>query len=332
MVTTTSGRLAISRHRRISSDGSYGLDTTVAVEINGTSQRVRLCGARRGLPPVLIVQAGPGLPLLNECTKFQQRLQLEQDFSVAYWEQRGCGPASLRDARDVSLETQIDDCRAMVRWLAEETRQPVVVLGISLGATIALQAVAREASAVKALVAVSIDTDTATSDAAAHAFLQAASTQPDQRRIATRLEKLGPPPYTTPGPLQSRARMLTDLGGMEHGRRFGELARSLLLSLIRTYGVLGAAATLRNMNAIQRRLLPDLVTLNLFAQWPRSAIPVHYIFGDRDPLNPGSIVERVSEVITDQDTVVTVPDAGHMAHFDQPATVRSIVAQASSRP
>jgi pimeloyl-ACP methyl ester carboxylesterase len=185
---------------------------------------------------------------------------------------------------------------------------------------------------VKALVAVSIDTDTAASDAAAHAFLQAASAQPDKRRIATRLEELGPPPYTTPAPLQSRARMLTDLGGIEHGKRFGELARSLLYSLLRTYGLFGTATALRNMNAIQRKLLPDLVTLNLFAQWPRPAIPVHYVFGGRDPLNPRSIVERVSETITDRDTVVTLPDAGHMAHFDEPGTVRSIIAQAAFRP
>jgi pimeloyl-ACP methyl ester carboxylesterase len=308
--------------------GAYGLDTTEAPEINGTRQRVRLCAARGGLPPVLIVQAGPGFPLLHEAAKFQQRLQLEQSFTVAYWDQRGCGSAPLQEARSVSLETQVDDLCAVIRWLAERTWQQVLVLGISLGATIALQAAAREARQIKALVSVSIDTDTTASDSAASAFLEKARTR-GGRRTARLIEKLGAPPYTAPAPLQLRARLLTELGGIEHGKRFGELLRGLLVGLIDTYGWLGAVAALRNMNAIQRSMLPELASLNLFENWPRPAVPVHYLFGGDDPLTPESLVQRLSSVIAPGDTVVTLPNAGHMVHFDQPAIVRSVIAQAA---
>jgi pimeloyl-ACP methyl ester carboxylesterase len=280
----------------------------------------------------LIVQAGPGLPLLNEVAKFRQRLNLEQSFSVAYWDQRGCGSAALRDTQDLSLDTQVNDLCAVVRWLAEETRQQCVVLGISIGATIALQAAVREARTIKALVAVSIDTDTPASDAAAFSFLQQMSAQSDKRRLVRLIKKLGPPPYTTPRPFQLRTRLLRDLGGIERGKRFVELLSSLLYNLIRTYGWFGTVAALRNMNAIQQRLLPELARLNLFANWPRPATPVHYIFGGHDPLVTSSMVKKVSSVITNQDTVVTLPGAGHMAHFDEPDIVRSIIAQAHSIP
>lgn len=328
METTACGRLAICRHR----SKSQRDDATFTLEINGTKQRVRLCGARSGLPPVLIVQAGPGLPLLNEAAKFQQRLRLEQSFAVAYWDQRGCGPAPLQDAQDVSLAAQIKDLCAIVRWLAEETRQQVVVLGISLGATTALQAATRETGSIKTIVAVSIDTDTSASDTAAFSFLQDVSTRPDKQRMVRLMKKLGPPPYTTPTPFQLRARLLADLGGIEHGKLFRELLRSLLYSLIRTYGWLGTVAALRNMNVIQRKLLPELAKLNLFADWPRPTMPVHYIFGGNDPLVPCSLVQRISGVIANSDTVVTLPDAGHMVHFDEPDTVRSIIVQAHSAP
>jgi pimeloyl-ACP methyl ester carboxylesterase len=308
----------------------FGLDTTRTLEINGTRQRVRLCGSHGGLPPLLIVQAGPGLPLLNEAAKFQQRLHLEQDFSVAYWDQRGCGQAPFKDTQDVSLETQIGDLCAIVHWLSDETRQRVLVMGISLGATMALHAAARDVSRMKAIVAVSIDTDTSTSDAAVFSFLQQLSTRPDNRRIARLLRKLGPPPYLAPRPLQLRARLLTDMGGIEHGKRFSELLRGLLYGLIRTYGLVGTVTTFRNMNAIQRRMLPELADLNLFADWPRPALPIHYIFGGADLLLTSSMVQRISGVITNGDTVVTLPDAGHMVHFDEPAVVRSIIIQAHS--
>ena len=109
---------------------------------------------------------------------------------------------------------------------------------------------------------------------------------------------------------------------------FGELLRSLLYSLIHTYGWFGTAASLRNMNAIQRRLLPELARLNLFANWPWPAIPVHYIFGGSDPLVPQSLVQKVATVAAHEDTVVVVPNSGHMVHFDEPTIVRTIIVKA----
>lgn len=332
MTTSVCGRLSICKHRGKSQRRFHLLDKTLTLDVNGTKQRVRLCGAREGLPPVLIVQAGPGFPLLNEVAKFQQRLDLEQDFTVAYWEQRGCGPAALHDVHDLSLETQIDDLGAVVRWLAQETQQQVVVLGISLGATLALQAASRDAGSIKAIVAVSLDSDTSSSDSAVHAFLQQIGAHSNQPRVRRLIKKLGAPPYTEPAPFQLRARLLTELGGIEHGKRFGELLRSMLYSLIRSYGWVGTVMALRNMNAIQRKLLPELAKLNLFAQWPQPGTPVHYVFGGRDPLTPPSLVQRVSDLIAVNDSVVTLADAGHMAHFDQPDTVRSIIVQAHAAP
>jgi pimeloyl-ACP methyl ester carboxylesterase len=115
------------------------VDKTITLDINGSRQRLRLCAARTGLPPLLIVQGGPGLPLLHEVAKFQRLLNLENDFLVGYWEQRGCGNASQNDAHSVSLPQQVDDLRTVLRWVHNETGQRALVLGISWGATIALR-------------------------------------------------------------------------------------------------------------------------------------------------------------------------------------------------
>jgi alpha-beta hydrolase superfamily lysophospholipase len=143
-------------------------DKTVKLEINGSNQQIRMCAERAGLPPLLIVQAGPGLPLLNEVTKFRRHLHLESDFLVSYWDQRGCGIASAQDAKNVSLQQQVADLRAILRWSKDETKQMVIVFAISLGATIALQAVENEVDTVKSVIAISPDADTAASDAAVY--------------------------------------------------------------------------------------------------------------------------------------------------------------------
>jgi pimeloyl-ACP methyl ester carboxylesterase len=302
---------------------------TVQLEINGSAQKLCMCAERTGLPPLLIVQAGPGLPLLHEVRKFQQRLQLEKDFFVNYWEQRGCGNASKQDAKSVSMLQQVDDLRAILQWLHNETKHTVIVFGISLGATIALRAAENEPDKVKSVIAISPDANTAGSDASVYSFLQEQSVLAKGGRWSRRVKKLGMPPYTDSAAFQARASLLADLGTIEQGKNFNAILRETLLAMIRTYGLFGTAKALRNMSLIQRKLLPELVSLDLFANPPQLAVPVHYVFGEQDALTPSAIVKRLPAAIeAPARTAILVPNAGHMVHFDQPKIVRSIAVSA----
>lgn len=304
------------------------VDKTISLDINGSRQRIRLCAARTGLAPLLVVQHGPGFPLLHEVPKFQRRLNLEQDFLVAYWEQRGCGNASAADARRASLGQQVEDLLAVLAWLADDTRQRVVLFGISLGATISLLAAARDGARVKAVVANSPDLQTRAGDAAVDAFLREHVLRSGSRRSRS-LAKLGAPPYLDPRPFQRRAALLTDLGTIEHGKTFTAALTEAFVAMVRCYGIAGAARALRNMNIVQRRILPDVAPLDLLAQPPQLTMPVHFVFGDRDALTAAFMSSELPGAIGGPgSTAVRLPGAGHMVHFDQPAIVRSIAEKA----
>jgi pimeloyl-ACP methyl ester carboxylesterase len=307
------------------------IDATVKLAINGSTQRIRMCAERTGLPPILIVQAGPGFPLLHEVAKFRRHLHLETDFLVTYWDQRGCGIASQQDANSVSLQQQVDDLRAVLRWLANETEQPVIVFGISLGATLALQAAGQEPDHAKSVVAISPDANTVSSDASVALFLQEQSARATSRRLSARLQKLGNPPYVDSAAFQLRAHLLADLGVIERGKTFNALLRETLFGMIGSYGFVGTVKAMRNMTLIQRQMLPQLTSLNLFANPPHLAIPVHYAFGEQDPLVPAAFVKELPAAIAAPgSTVALVSDAGHMVHFDQPEVVRSTAVRAGA--
>jgi pimeloyl-ACP methyl ester carboxylesterase len=146
------------------------------------------------------------------------------------------------------------------------------------------------------------------------------------RRLQRALTKLGPPPYRDPRSFQRRAVLLTDFDSVERGRTFNSLLREMLVAMLRTYGVFGAARALRNMNIVQRQMLPEVESLDLLAHGPQLGVPVHFVFGEHDALTaavnsdelPGAIGPRGT-------TAVRVPDAGHLVHFDRPDVVRSIV-------
>jgi pimeloyl-ACP methyl ester carboxylesterase len=307
----------------------YAIDRMIALDVNGSRQRIRLCAKSDSRPPLLVVQAGPGLPLLHEVRKYRRLLDLERDFLVAYWEQRGCGAAPLRDTEGVTMQQQVDDVRTVVRWFFEQTNQRVILLGISMGGTFALRAAEHETEHVKAIVAVSPDSHTATADAAADAFIRTHGVESARRGTRQRARTLPKPPYTDMSGFQQRARLLADLGAIEHGRTFTGLVLEMLLSVLGTYGPAGAIRTLRNMSRIQRELMPPINALDLFASPPRVAVPVHYVFGTNDALNPPALVARLPAAIGAPATTVTVvPHGGHFVHFDHPQAVRSVVANA----
>jgi pimeloyl-ACP methyl ester carboxylesterase len=306
-------------------DTRLEIDRTVNLNVNGCAQKLRLCGARAGLPPLLVVQAGPALPLLHEVPKFQRLLNLEQHFLVGYWEQRGCGNAPRNEAMSVSWPQQTSDLRTVLAWFHGETKERAVVLGISIGGTMALRAVEHEGDRVKAVIVVSPDSNTAESDASVEAFLRKQARTAGNGRLARRIAKLPKPPFVEPAPFLQRARLLADLGTIEYGMTSVALLREMLVGMIRAYGISGTVKSLRNMHMVQSRVLPQIVSLDLFADPPRVAVPVHYVFGERDVAVASSVPDRLPAAIAAPgSTVVRVPDAGHMVHFDRPDIVRSI--------
>jgi len=308
---------------------ALAIDETIALEINGSRQRVRLCAARAGLPPLVIVQHGPGVPVLHEVAKFQRRLHLERDYLVVYWEQRGCGDAPPGDARRVALAQQVEDLQAVLKWIADRTQQRVLLFGISMGATISLLAAEREGVRVKAVIANSPDLQTRAGDAAVDAFLREHVGRAGTPRLRRSLTKLGPPPYLDPRAFQRRAVLLADFDSIERGKTFNALLRETLAAMVRTYGVVGTLRALRNMNIVQRRMLGDLTALDLLAHPPKLTVPVHFVFGEQDALTAAFLSSELPATIgAPGTTAVRVPEAGHLVHFDRPDVVRSITEKA----
>src|SRR3954454_18950699 len=302
----------------------FAVDRTINLDVNSSIQRLRLCATRAGLPPLLVVQAGPALPVLHEAAKFQRLLNLEEDFLVAYWDQRGCGPTAKNDANSVSWSQQIDDLRRVLTWFHGDTKQPVTMLAVSIGATLALRTAEQESVGVKAIVAVSPDLHSVLSDESASNFLQERAGD-EGGRLRRRVTALGQPPYVHPAALQARARLLADLGTIEYGKTFPGLVREMLVGMVRAYGVVGTVTTLRNMTLVQRRLVPEIASVNLFDNPARVSIPVHCVFGEQDALTSAAMVKQVATAISaPASTVVRVPNAAHMAHFDRPDVVRAI--------
>src|SRR6476619_5040765 len=110
------------------------IDRLEAVHLGETTQWIRIRGADVDNPTLLLIQQGPGFPMLNEVRRYERALGLERDFTVVYWDQRGCG-RSLRQPSDrtgLALERMVDDTVALLELLQDRFDRTAFVAGFSL--------------------------------------------------------------------------------------------------------------------------------------------------------------------------------------------------------
>jgi pimeloyl-ACP methyl ester carboxylesterase len=292
---------------------------------------LRIVSEREGLPPLIVVQGGPGLPIYHEIPRYRRLLGLEREFSVAYWEQPGSGPNPPPRAEPLCLDALLEELRSIIRTQSERAGAKATLLGVSLGATLALRAAELEGAAVASVIAVSPDLDVAAGDAHAFEVLCEEAKARGDKRLLRRITRLGPPPYPEPERFGERLRLVADSGGIEAGKGYAAILAGTALRLLAAYGPFGAAAAMRNLAAVQAALLSELSTLDLFEDWPEVETPVHWLFGSRDPLTAQSTIDEVRRRMKAADSLAILEEAGHLAHFDRPDGVAEAVLRSPGR-
>ena len=189
------------------------IDSLEAIPAGDTTQWIRIRGANASNPVLLLIQQGPGLPMINEARRFERLLGLEQDFTVVYWDQRGCG-RSLRDRHDrkgISLKRMVADTVSLLEYLRDRFSGKTYVAGFSFGAALAAFATAQRPDLVGTLVATGMDIDGAAAANGAYEFALRTARQRGNRRATRQLEAIGPPPHLTSKQFGTRVRWATNL-------------------------------------------------------------------------------------------------------------------------
>src|SRR5206468_1264114 len=189
-------------------------------QLGESIQWIRIRTANPRNPLLLLVQQGPGLPMINEAQRFERVLSLADDFTVIYWDQRGCG-RSLRSTNttgELSIQTMVSDTERLLATLCDRFDAPAVVAGFSMGATLAALAAAHRPDLVATLVTVGMDIDGAAAGKSAYEFALATAQARKVRRAIRQLQAIGPPPHIEPKEFATLERWATNFGGVGSGQ------------------------------------------------------------------------------------------------------------------
>jgi pimeloyl-ACP methyl ester carboxylesterase len=309
------------------------IDTLEKVQLGGIAQWVRIRAADASDPVLLLMQQGPGLPMINDRRRWQRLLGLENDFTVVYWDQRGTGLSapSLRRGRngfEISVARMVDDTVRLLELLRDRFGGKTFVAGFSFGATFAAYAAARRPELMAALIAAGMDVDVSAAENNAYAFALDAARRRGNRRSIRQLEAIGPPPHTTGTQFRTRARWVADFGGLATDETYGSVIRSLVVSLLRSpdYSTVDAVRSLRGMAASQAALLPQLAGTDLVRTLPHLDVPVVLAQGRLDQVAPGEAAQRFYDSLTaPSKQLVWFEASAHTPHLEEPVRFRDLL-------
>ena len=309
------------------------IDTLESVQLGGVAQRIRIRSADTSNPVLLLMQQGPGLPMINEVRRFERLLRLEDAFTVVYWDQRGTGLSALplrkqQTGFDITARRMVDDAVSLLELLRDRFGGKTFIAGFSFGATFAAQAAAQRPDLVAALVATGMDIDIPAAETHTYKFVLTAARQRGNRRAIRQLEAIGPPPHIRVKEFTTRARWAANLGGVASGATFTSMFRDLLASLIRSpdYSVTDVIRSVRGINASAAALLPQLAVTDLVRTIPRLEVPIVMAQGRLDQVAPAAAAQRFHDsLIAPSKRLVWFEKSAHTPHLEEPGKFRSLL-------
>jgi pimeloyl-ACP methyl ester carboxylesterase len=306
------------------------VDSLEAIRAGDTTQWIRIRGADASNPVLLLIQQGPGLPMINEARRFEHLLGLEQAFTVVYWDQRGCGRSLRgRESRaDEGMDLMVADTVSLLELLRDRFGGKASIAGFSFGAALAALAAARRPDLVATLVATGMDIDGAAAATNAYEFALRSARRRGNRRATRQLEAIGPPPHLTSKQFGTRVRWASNFGGVTTGETYASVARGLVSSLVRSpdYSAADVIRTLRGVTATQAALLPDLATMDLTRTLPRIDVPVVLVQGRHDQVAPGESAQQyASSLQAPGKRLIWFENSAHTPHLDEPARFRDVL-------
>ena len=306
------------------------------VNINGTKQVLLLRGESRRNPILLFLHGGPGSAQISFARQWLK--ELEKDFVVVNWDQRGAGLSysSKIPKESMTIEQFIEDTRAVAELLLKQFRQEKLFLvGHSWGSVLGTLTAARYPHLFHAYVGVGQVASMADNEAVSYRFTLETAKQRGVAKAVKDLERMGPPPYRSIRDLGLQRKWLRQFGGaMRQGTMAGLIWHTLLHSTEYTLTdfVKMQVGTMFTLN----RMWDELMTVDLPVQVPRLEMPVYYILGRYDQNCPcelaAAYLERLSAPYKE---LIWFEQSAHMLVGEEPdrfaAAMRKVLQDQRSR-
>ena len=301
------------------------------IPVNNSGQWILVRGKDNNSPLILQVQAGPGLPMIPEANTMQRLLKWENNFLVAYWDQRGCGKSFNKheSADNLNFNQLAEDIISCAKFLSKEfNKDKVILVGYSMGATVCLFAAQKEPHLFSEIFAVGADIDVPAANNSIKEFIAGeARKQKNKKRAKEALQLPTTEIYDAPT-FQKRAKLISNAGGLIANKNYNEILLTTVRNMLfcKQYRLADIIKAMQGMEFCQNALLPELNTLNLFEKIKAIDVPVHFIQGKKDVVVPEKIARQYFNFLKcNTKSYTEFEHSAHMPHLEEPDKFAEVI-------
>jgi proline iminopeptidase len=292
----------------------------VDVPAGGHDQAIMLRGVSTQAPVLLFLEGGPGGTGIGRIRNSGQ--DLEQDFVVATWDQRGTGKSydALEPTSTLTVGQMVEDTLEVTEYLRGRfNEQKIYLVGSSWGTILGTLAVQRSPELFHAYVGTGQMVDPFETDQLMYAeSLKDAKARGDEDMV-TALQNLGEPPYNStldyPVAIASNPKLMN----FQHGPDYSASSEYPSSLFVGEYTLL---EQLRGMAAIAETfnvLYPQLSGTDFRTDVPTLGVPVYIVQGRHEAAGRESLARAwYDRLAAPSKNYIQFADSGHTPPFDEP--------------
>lgn len=273
--------------------GEFAISKLIPVTIGKVKQWIYIRGRNRNKPILLMLHGGPGTGQIGFIRKFQH--ELEKEFVVVHWDQRGAG---LSYSKNISKDSMTID--QFVRDTIEITkyilhyfkREQLYLIGHSWGTIIGMLAIARSPELYKRYFGISQVVNVKENEHLSYMKILDHATQNHDEKAYQHLIKIGPPPWESLKKGRVHQKYVHQFGGgiTRDGKMINQIISGLLLS--KEYTLIDVIRYFKGMQFSMKHLQAELLTINLAHKIKTIGIPIYFLMGKHDLITPYERTEK----------------------------------------
>ncbi len=304
---------------RIRINSAAGIHTIEKIHLGEVDQWIQIRGEDRTKPILLFLHGGPGFPQMPFS---HLNAELEKEFVVVQWDQRGAGKSYSWSLPDESMRVEqfVADTHELVELLLRRFHAPKCYLvAHSWGTVFGTLAVVRYPELFWAYVGIGQVADFPESEQVRYRFALAAASERKKTKAAAELKRIGPPPY----PNFDQSDLLKKWVSRFDAARYPKLSRTRMawwafespayswVDLVKI--PLGARYS---FSMLWREIFYEI---NLFKQAPRLEVPVYFFLGRHDEVVTAKVAEDYFQALNAPrgKELIWFENSGHFPHLNE---------------
>lgn len=311
-----------------------GITEMIAMDIGGIKQGIIIRGAHRNNPLLLFLNGGPGLAETGLFRHYNH--DLEKNFVVVYWDQRGTGRSyhgSLAD-RPMSIDQFVSDIFELANYLLTRFhKEKLYLVAHSWGTLIGMLAIDKHPELFHAYVGTGQCANMPAGEELSYEFTLNRAREENNQKAIKELEKIGKP---VKGVYQSgldgtdmQRKWLLYFGGAVYGRKDWSHFIKILLTADE-YSLWNRFNLFRGMylDVKDQMVEREFLKFDLMKTVPSVNVPVYFFLGRHDYQIPSVIAaEYFEQLKAPQKELVWFEQSAHSPCFEEPGKFNRLIVE-----